>query len=154
SVGALDRIGVPLIHVHHEGAGLAMADAQARIHSGVAACVFTWGPGMTNATLQFHQAMKAHSSVVVPTARPEDRHEAHYFDHKALAATTGCGYVYARRASDVLAGVRTAFYQARTERRPVICEFSPDVLAAELPGEFAYTASTVDVVGAAACRPA
>jgi acetolactate synthase I/II/III large subunit len=63
-MSALDKLGVELVEVRHEGAGLGMADGWARATHTPGVCTATCGPGVTQLATALVTAARASSPIV------------------------------------------------------------------------------------------
>jgi thiamine pyrophosphate-dependent acetolactate synthase large subunit-like protein len=125
----LNEVGVQLIEVRHEGAGLGMADGWARVTHTPAVATATCGPGISQLATAMLVAARASSPLVIfggehPLNDPEYNQ---HLDNERFAAACECGFV--RITSPDLADecVRKAFYMARVESRPVMLSAPMDI---------------------------
>jgi thiamine pyrophosphate-dependent acetolactate synthase large subunit-like protein len=126
---ALDRLGVKIHEVRHEGAGLGMADGFARTTHTPGVATATCGPGVTQLATALVTASRAHSPLVAfcGEAPSTDEEYAQYLDQARFAAACESGFVRLvspDQADDV---VRKAFYLAKTENRPVMLSCPMDI---------------------------
>jgi thiamine pyrophosphate-dependent acetolactate synthase large subunit-like protein len=126
---ALDRLGIKIHEVRHEGAGLGMADGYARTTHTPGVATATCGPGVTQLATAFVTASRAHSPIVAfcgeaPTTDPE---YAQYLDQSRFAAACETGFVRLVTADQTDDVVRKAFYLAKTENRPVMLSCPMDI---------------------------
>ena len=126
---ALDRLGVKVHEVRHEGAGLGMADGYARTTHTPGVATATCGPGVTQLATALVTAARAHSPLVAfcGEAPSTDDEYAQYLDQARFAAACETGFVRLvtpDQADDV---VRKAFYLAKTENRPVMLSCPMDI---------------------------
>jgi acetolactate synthase I/II/III large subunit len=126
---ALDRLGVKIHEVRHEGAGLGMADGYARTTHTPGVATATCGPGVTQLATALVTASRAHSPLVAfcGEAPSTDEEYAQYLDQSRFAAACESGFVRLvspDQADDV---VRKAFYLAKTENRPVMLSCPMDI---------------------------
>jgi thiamine pyrophosphate-dependent acetolactate synthase large subunit-like protein len=126
---ALDRLGVKVHEVRHEGAGLGMADGYARTTHTPGIATATCGPGVTQLATALVTASRAHSPLVAfcGEAPSTDEEYAQYLDQARFAAACETGFVRLvspDQADDV---VRKAFYMAKTECRPVMLSCPMDI---------------------------
>ncbi|HEY7676637.1 MAG TPA: thiamine pyrophosphate-binding protein [Candidatus Methylomirabilis sp.] len=133
-------VGRPLrlIHTRHEAAAVLMADGWARVTGDPAACLFTLGPGVTNAVTGAFVASLAGTPVVVMAAGvPSDRYDMGAIQDLDQVALMRPVTKWAVRVLDVRRVpeyVAAAFRQARSGRPgPVFLEFPSNILAAKLP---------------------
>jgi thiamine pyrophosphate-dependent acetolactate synthase large subunit-like protein len=126
---ALDRLGVKIHEVRHEGAGLGMADGFARTTRTPGVATATCGPGVTQLATALVTASRAHSPLVAfcGEAPTVDDEYTQYLDQSRFAAACESGFVRLvapDQADDV---VRKAFYLAKTENRPVMLSCPMDI---------------------------
>ena len=126
---ALDRLGVKIHEVRHEGAGLGMADGYARTTHTPGVATATCGPGVTQLATALVTASRAHSPLVAfcGEAPSTDEEYAQYLDQSRFAAACETGFVRLvspDQADDV---VRKAFYLAKTENRPIMLSCPMDI---------------------------
>lgn len=125
----LDEIGVKLLEVRHEGAGLGMADGWSRVTHTPAVATATCGPGVSQLATALLVASRASSPLVIfagehPLNDPEYNQ---HLDNERFAAACETGFV--RLISPDLTDdtVRKAFYMARVESRPVMLSCPMDI---------------------------
>ena len=126
---ALDRMGVKIHEVRHEGAGLGMADGFARTTHTPGVATATCGPGVTQLATALVTASRAHSPLVAfcGEAPSTDEEYAQFLDQSRFAAACESGFVRLvspDQADDV---VRKAFYLAKTENRPIMLSCPMDI---------------------------
>ncbi len=126
---ALDKLGVKIHEVRHEGAGLGMADGFARTTHTPGVATATCGPGVTQLATALVTASRAHSPLVAfcGEAPSTDDEYAQYLDQSRFAAACESGFVRLvspDQADDV---VRKAFYLAKTENRPIMLSCPMDI---------------------------
>ena len=126
---ALDRLGVKIHEVRHEGAGLGMADGYARTTHTPGVATATCGPGVTQLATALVTASRAHSPLVAfcGEAPSTDEEYAQYLDQSRFAAACESGFVRLvspDQADDV---VRKSFYLAKTENRPIMLSCPMDI---------------------------
>ncbi len=126
---ALDRLGVKIHEVRHEGAGLGMADGYARTTHTPGVATATCGPGVTQLATALVTASRAHSPLVAfcGEAPSTDEEYAQFLDQSRFAAACESGFVRLvspDQADDV---VRKAFYLAKTENRPIMLSCPMDI---------------------------
>lgn len=141
-MNAMDRIGVRLVEVRHEGAGLAMADGWARATGQPGVCTTTSGPGVTQLATQLLVASRGASPLVgfIGDA-PVSGEALQTMDQARFAAACEAGFVQLRTPEDANDAVKRAFYLARTESRPVLLSAPSDVQNANYDDE-PYAPST------------
>jgi thiamine pyrophosphate-dependent acetolactate synthase large subunit-like protein len=118
----LERRGVNVFEVRHEGAGLAMADGWARIAGRPGVCTTTGGPGCTQLATTMVVASRAWTPLVAfcGDTTPGDDDEVQRLDQQRFAAAVEAGFVRLGAAEHTYHAVQRAFYTARTESRPVM----------------------------------
>ena len=126
---ALDRLGVKVHEVRHEGAGLGMADGYARTTHTPGVATATCGPGVTQLATALVTASRAHSPLVAfcgesPTTTTE---YTQYLDQSRFAAACESGFVRLQTPDQADDVVRKAFYLAKTENRPVMLSCPMDI---------------------------
>jgi len=126
---ALDRLGVKIHEVRHEGAGLGMADGYARTTHTPGVATATCGPGVTQLATALVTASRAHSPLVAfcgesPTT---DDEYAQYLDQSRFAAACESGFVRLQTPDQADDVVRKAFYLAKTENRPIMLSCPMDI---------------------------
>jgi acetolactate synthase-1/2/3 large subunit len=133
-------VGRPLrlIHTRHEAAAVLMADGWARVTGDPGACLFTLGPGVTNAVTGAFVASLAGTPVVVMAAGiPTDRYDMGAIQDLDQVALMRPVTKWAVRVLDVRRVpeyMAAAFRQARSGRPgPVFLEFPANVLAGKMP---------------------
>jgi acetolactate synthase-1/2/3 large subunit len=126
---ALDRLGVKIHEVRHEGAGLGMADGYARTTHTPGVATATCGPGVTQLATALVTASRAHSPVVAfcGEAPSTDEEYAQYMDQSKFAAACESGFVRLLAPDQADDAVRKAFYLAKTENRPVMLSCPMDI---------------------------
>jgi thiamine pyrophosphate-dependent acetolactate synthase large subunit-like protein len=125
----LDKLGVQLLEVRHEGAGLGMADGWARSTHTPGVASATCGPGTTQLATAFVVAARAESPLVAfcgehPTT--DDGYNQR-FDNRGFAAACETGFVRLNSAESADDVVRKAFYLARLESRPIMFSAPMDI---------------------------
>lgn len=113
---------VTLHEARHEGAALTMAEGYARVTGEPGVCAVTMGPGVSQLATALLVAKRGGFPVVVfaGAAAPGEVHASQYLDQERFAAACEVGFVGVWSADGVDEAVRTAFYRARIESRPVI----------------------------------
>src|SRR5260370_21877586 len=126
---ALHVLGVTLLEVRHEGAGLGMADGWARATHTPGPCTATCGPGVTQLATALVTAARAQSKVVafVGEAPTTDEECVQRFDQSRFAAACEAGFVRVLSPDTAYDAVRKAFYQASLESRPVLLSAPMDI---------------------------
>jgi acetolactate synthase-1/2/3 large subunit len=126
-----------LIHTRHEAAATLMAEGWARVTGDPGACLFTLGPGVTNAVTGAFVASLAGCPVVVMAAGvPTDRYDMgaiQDLDQLGVMRPVTKWTARVLEASRIPEYVAAAFRQARAGRpAPVFLEFPANVLAAKV----------------------
>jgi len=126
---ALDRLGVKVHEVRHEGAGLGMADGYARTTRTPGIATATCGPGVTQLATALVTAARAHSPLVAfcGEAPSTDDEYAQFLDQARFAAACETGFVRLVAPDQADDAVRKAFYLAKTENRPVMLSCPMDI---------------------------
>ncbi|HEU0169253.1 MAG TPA: thiamine pyrophosphate-binding protein [Chloroflexota bacterium] len=141
---ALDRLGVRLLEVRHEGAGLGMADGWARATHTPGIATATCGPGVTQLATALVTAARANSPLVAfcgesPTADEEYNQR---FDQSRFAEACETGFVRVLSPETAYDAVRKAFYQARLESRPIMLSAPMDTQQKTMDDDLEYVPST------------
>ncbi|MBI4190316.1 MAG: thiamine pyrophosphate-binding protein [Betaproteobacteria bacterium] len=118
----LDKLGVRLMEVRHEGVGLGMADGWARVTRTPGVCTGTCGPGVSQLATALLTASRADSPLVafVGESPTGDDESVQRLDQARFAAACETGFVRVDSPDTADAAVRKAFYLAKTESRPVM----------------------------------
>ena len=133
-LNALDALGVRLVDVRHEGAGLAMADGFARASGRPGVCSTTSGPGTAQLATTMVVAARARTPLVAfcgDVARGDDGN-AQRLDQERFAAAVEAAFVRIEEPEQLAAGTASAFALARGESRPVMLSVPLDVQEAEV----------------------
>jgi thiamine pyrophosphate-dependent acetolactate synthase large subunit-like protein len=125
----LDKLGVQLLEVRHEGAGLGMADGWARATHTPGVASSTCGPGTTQLATAFVTAARAESPLVAfcgehPTV--DDGYNQR-FDNRGFANVCEAGFVRMNSPESCDDVVRKAFYMAQMESKPVMLSVPMDL---------------------------
>jgi len=125
----LDRLGVKIHEVRHEGAGLGMADGYARTTREPGVATATCGPGVTQLATALVTASRASSPVVAfcGEAPSTDEEYAQYLDQPRFAAACESDYVQLLSPDLADEAVRKAFYLAKLNNRPVMLSCPMDI---------------------------
>ena len=123
------KSGVRMIDVRDEGASLSMAEGWARATGRVGVCNVTHGPGITRMTTSLVASSKARAPIVVYTSRTHFNNEwqNQSLNQDKLVTATGAGYIEVLSPAFAEDAVRQAFFQARTQRRPVVLAYPMNV---------------------------
>jgi acetolactate synthase I/II/III large subunit len=135
---ALDQHPDVTIHeTRHEGTALTMAEGWARATGKVGVCAVTQGPGLTQLATALTVACRAKVPMVVfagDTAL-SDHDSVQQYDQQKFVDATEAGFVPIWKASEAEEAVRTAFYRARIESRPIVLNAPMDVQAENYDGD-------------------
>jgi thiamine pyrophosphate-dependent acetolactate synthase large subunit-like protein len=137
------KFGVRNIHVMHEHAAVAMADAYARHTCEVGVASVTSGPGLTQCATALTAAVRGGWPVVLFAGDTPMNAAFHLqaFDMSPFVATTGAHYIPVRHVDRMLDNVREAFHVARSERRPVVLSVPMDFQKLKYPHLVHYQGS-------------
>jgi thiamine pyrophosphate-dependent acetolactate synthase large subunit-like protein len=140
----LDKLGVDLVEVRHEGAGLGMADGWARATHKVGVASTTCGPGTTQIATALVVAARAESPLVAfcgehPTS--DDGYNQR-FDNRAFATACETGFVRLNSPESADDVVRKAFYLAQLESRPVMLSCPMDIQQKNIEEDEPYQPSS------------
>ena len=140
---ALHDLGVQLLEVRHEGAGLGMADGWARVTFAPGVCTATCGPGVTQLATALVTAARAQSPLVafVGESPTDDPEYIQRFDQSRFAEACEAGFVRVLSADHAFAAVRQAFYQAKLESRPVMLSAPMDTQQKNMDDDEPYIPS-------------
>ncbi len=125
----LDKLGVKLLEVRHEGAGLGMADGWARAMHSPGIATATCGPGVSQLATALLTASRA-SSPLVAFCGEHPMNDDEYnqrLDQARFAAACETGFVRVSTPDAADDAVRKAFYLAKLESRPVMFSAPMDV---------------------------
>jgi thiamine pyrophosphate-dependent acetolactate synthase large subunit-like protein len=128
---------VAIYETRHEGTALTMAEGWARATGQPGICTVTQGPGLSQLATALIVASRARVPMVVfagDTAL-NDPHGVQQFDQAKFADATEAGFVPIWKASEAEEAVRTAFYRARVESRPIILNAPMDIQAEDYDGD-------------------
>jgi len=125
----LDKLGVQLVEVRHEGAGLGMADGWARATHKPGVASATCGPGTTQLATAFVVAARAESPLVSFCGEHPTNDDGYNqrFDNRGFAAVCETGFVRLNSPESVDDVVRKAFYMAQLESKPVMLSCPMDI---------------------------
>ena len=125
----LDKLGVELVEVRHEGAGLGMADGWARATHKPGIASATCGPGTTQLATAFVVAARAESPLVAFCGEHPTNDDGYNqrFDNRGFAAVCETGFVRLNSPESVDDVVRKAFYTAQLESKPVMLSCPMDI---------------------------
>jgi acetolactate synthase I/II/III large subunit len=135
---ALDQYpDVNIYETRHEGTALTMAEGWARATGQTGVCTVTQGPGLSQLATALIVAARARIPIVVFAGETalDDPHGVQQFDQAKFVDATEAGFVPIWRASEAEEAVRTAFYRARVESRPIVLNAPMDIQAEAYDGE-------------------
>ena len=140
----LDKLGVNMLEVRHEGAGLGMADGWARVTRTPGVATATCGPGVSQLATALLVANRAESPLVVfagehPTNDDEYNQR---LDQARFAAGCETGFVRVATPDGADDAVRKAFYLAKLESRPIMLSAPMDVQQKEFDDDEPYKPSS------------
>jgi acetolactate synthase-1/2/3 large subunit len=142
-MNSLDELGVELLEVRHEGAGLAMADGFGRIAGVPGVCTATSGPGVAQLATTLLVAARARTPLVafVGQTVAGDDEAPQRLDQRKFADACECAFVPVTSADDAYEAVQKAFYLAKTESRPVMLNAPMDVQQQSVDEDDQYVTS-------------
>lgn len=125
----LDKLGVQLLEVRHEGAGLGMADGWARATHTPGVASTTCGPGTSQLATALLTASRAESPLVAFCGEHPTNDDGYNqrLDQGRFAAACETGFVRLNSAESADDVVRKAFYLARLESRPIMLSAPMDL---------------------------
>jgi len=128
---------VAIYETRHEGTALTMAEGWARATGQPGICTVTQGPGLSQLATALIVAARARVPMVVFAGETalDDPHGVQQFDQAKFVDATEAGFVPIWKASEAEEAVRTAFYRARVESRPIVLNAPMDVQAEEYKGD-------------------
>jgi acetolactate synthase-1/2/3 large subunit len=140
----LNRLGVKMLEVRHEGAGLGMADGWARLTRSPGIATATCGPGVTQLATALVTASRAESPLVVFVGEfpMNDDEYNQRLDQARFAAGCETGFVRVATPDAVDDAVRKAFYLAKLESRPIMFSAPIDVQQKEFDDDDPYQPSS------------
>src|SRR5690242_11409510 len=141
---ALHDLGVNLLEVRHEGAGLGMADGWARITNTPGVCTATCGPGVTQLATALVTAARARSPLVafVGESPTTDEEYTQRFDQSRFAEACEAGFVRVLSPDQAYDAVRRAFYLAKVESRPILLSAPMDTQQLTMEDDEEYVPSS------------
>ena len=128
---------VSIYETRHEGTALTMAEGWARATGQPGICTVTQGPGLSQLATALVVAARANVPMVVfagDTAL-NDPQGVQQFDQAKFVEATEAGFVPIWKASEAEEAVRTAFYRARAESRPIVLNAPMDIQAEDYDGD-------------------
>jgi acetolactate synthase I/II/III large subunit len=140
----LDKLGVQLIEVRHEGAGLGMADGWARSTHTPGVASSTCGPGTSQLATGLLVAARAESPLVAFCGAHPTNDDGYNqrLDQGRFAAACETAFVPLNSAESADDVVRKAFYLARLESRPVMFNAPMDIQQKEFEDDEPYQPSS------------
>ena len=141
---ALHDLGVNLLEVRHEGAGLGMADGWARITNSPGVCTATCGPGVTQLATALVTAARARSPLVafVGESPTTDEEYTQRYDQSRFAEACEAGFVRVLSPDQAYDAVRRAFYLAKLESRPILLSAPMDTQQLTMDDDEEYIPSS------------
>jgi acetolactate synthase I/II/III large subunit len=141
---ALHDLGVQLLEVRHEGAGLGMADGWARVTYTPGVCTATCGPGVTQLATALVTAARAQSALVafVGESPTDDEEYIQRFDQSRFAEACEAGFVRILSPENAYDAVRRAFYLAKLESRPIMLSAPMDTQQKTMDDDEEYLTSS------------
>jgi acetolactate synthase I/II/III large subunit len=141
---ALDKLGMKMLEVRHEGVGCGMADGWARVTRTPGVCTATCGPGTSQLATALLTAARADSPMVAfvgeyPTV---DEEYIQRLDQARFAAACETGFVRVVSPGTADEAVRKAFYLARLESRPIMLSAPMDIQQMTFDDDEPYVPST------------
>jgi len=140
----LDKLGVKILEVRHEGAGLGMADGWARVTRTPGIGTATCGPGVSQLATALLTASRAESPLVafVGEHPTNDDEYNQRLDQARFAAACESGFVRVATPDGTDDAVRKAFYLAKLESRPIMLSAPMDVQQKVFDDDEAYKPSS------------
>jgi acetolactate synthase I/II/III large subunit len=140
----LDKLGVSLLEVRHEGAGLAMADGWGRVAGTPGVATTTSGPGVAQLATTLLVAARAGTPLVVFCGETtlDDHSAVQRLDQGRFAEACETGFVRLLNPENAYDAVQEAFYRARLESRPIMLSVPMDVQQKAFDDDSVYTPST------------
>jgi thiamine pyrophosphate-dependent acetolactate synthase large subunit-like protein len=128
---------VEIYETRHEGTALTMAEGWARATGQPGICTVTQGPGLTQLATALTVASRAKIPMVIYAGDTalSDHDSVQQYDQQKFVDATECGFVPIWNAAGTDEAVRTAFYRARTECRPIVLNAPMDVQQEAYDGE-------------------
>ena len=129
---ALDQYpNVAVYETRYEGTALTMAEGWARATGQPGVCTVTQGPGLSQLATALVVAARARIPLVVYAGDTalNDPNGVQQFDQARFVEASEAGFVPIWKASEAEEAVRTAFYRARAESRPIVLNAPIDIQA-------------------------
>jgi thiamine pyrophosphate-dependent acetolactate synthase large subunit-like protein len=151
---ALHDLGVQLLEVRHEGAGLGMADGWARATYTPGVCTATCGPGVTQLATALVTGARAESGLVafVGESPTDDEDYIQRFDQSRFAEACEAGFVRVLSPDTAYDAVRKAFYLAKVESRPILLSAPMDTQQKSMDDDDEYVPSST-ILGSNLVQP-
>jgi thiamine pyrophosphate-dependent acetolactate synthase large subunit-like protein len=133
-MNAMSALGVEMVNVRHEGAGLAMADGWARVTGRPGVCTTTSGPGTAQLATTMLVASRAGTPLVAfcGDGDPDNRAEPQYLDQARFAAAIEAEFVRVASPEAAFDAVQRAFFIASSQSRPVLLSVPSEVQAKDV----------------------
>jgi acetolactate synthase-1/2/3 large subunit len=144
-INGLERNGVPVYEVRHEGVGLAMAEGWHLVTGEPGVCTTTSGPGVTQLATTMVVAARARTPLVAFCGDENadgTGNLSHRMDQAGFAAGIECGFLRIKSAETACDVVQQAFHLARTQRRPIMISAPLNFQLEELDDPDDYRPST------------
>jgi thiamine pyrophosphate-dependent acetolactate synthase large subunit-like protein len=128
---------VSIYETRHEGTALTMAEGWARATGQPGICTVTQGPGLSQLATALVVAARARVPMVVYAGDTalNDPQSVQQFDQAKFVDATEAGFVPIWKATEAEEAVRTAFYRARVESRPIVLNAPMDIQAEDYQGD-------------------
>lgn len=141
----LDKLGVKMLEVRHEGAGLGMADGWARVTHTPGIATATCGPGVSQLATALLTASRAESPLVafVGEHPTNDDEYNQRLDQARFAAACETGFVRLNSPDSTDEIVRKAFYLAKLESRPIMLSAPMDIQQKNFDDDEPYRPSSM-----------
>lgn len=130
--------GVQIVDAREEGSALAMAEGYSRVSNGkVGVCSVTHGPGLARTALSLITATRSAIPIVVHTSTTSFNNERNYqyLNQDKFVNASEAGYIEVITPDYAEAAVRTAFYRAKLESRPIVLSIPVGVQNKECESE-------------------
>ena len=147
---------VRVYETRYEGTALTMAEGWARATGQPGICTVTQGPGLSQLATALIVAARARVPMVVYAGDTalNDPGGVQQFNQARFVEATEAGFVPIWKPSEAEEAVRTAFYRARVESRPIVLNAPIDVQAEEYDGDIdEYESSSTLLPGRQRVQP-
>lgn len=129
--------GGTFVPVAYEGSAVLMALAYAHVSGRMGVATVTHGPALTNCVTALTEGARGHIPMVLlagdtPVMTPQNLQNV---DQSAVVGVTGAGFEQIRAPETASYDVAHAFYRARVERRPIVCNMPADFMWQEVAHE-------------------